>query len=181
MKKLLLALSLVASVGVAQAANFVSFDLAKVKNTDTNAKSTAQVLTAGKDMFGLNFGLEARNQVLDNGGMFNRVEVTAGKKLLKHFDTFLGFGHDNGFNGAKNGSFQYAVVGTGLSHKVGPFVGSAGVKTRLNWESDNPKQTLGFVGLALPVNKQLSVNAGFSKSFQDIKEESWNFGVRFAF
>lgn len=181
MKKLLLALSLTASIGVAQAANFVSFDLEQVKNVDSKEKSSAQVVRAGKDMFDLNFGLEARNQVMDKGGMFNRVEVTAGKKLLKHFDTFVGFGHDNGFNGAKHGSFQYAVVGTGLSHKVGPFTGTVGVKTRLNWESDNPKQTLGFVGLALPVNKAVSVNAGFNKSFQDIKEESWNVGVKFAF
>lgn len=181
MKKLLLAVSLFASVGVAQAANFVSFDLEQVKNQDSKEKSTAQVLRAGKDMFGLNFGLEARNQVMDNGGMFNRVEVTAGKKLLKHFDTFVGFGHDSGFNGAPHGSFQYAVVGTGLSHKVGPFVGSAGVKTRLNWDSDNPKQTVGFVGLALPVKNNFTVNAGFSKSVQDIKENSWNVGLRLAF
>ena len=50
MKKLLLALSLTAAFGSAQAANFVSFDVDKVEDNGNGAKSTAQYFRAGKDM-----------------------------------------------------------------------------------------------------------------------------------
>ena len=65
--------------------------------------------------------------------------------------------------------------------KLGPVWGYAGVKTRLNWEGANPDQTVTFAGVSYPVTKAVSVNAGWSKSFQDIKETAWGLGVRVGF
>jgi hypothetical protein len=181
MKKLAIALLMAASMGVAQAANFVSFDVDQVKDSKTDAKSTAQYFRAGKDMAGFNLGVQVRTAVFDNGGMLNSIETTVGKDIVKGLNTFVGIGYDNGFNGAKNGSFQYGLVGASTGTKVGPFWGYAGVKTRVNWDNDNPKQTVTFAGLSYPLNKHASLNAGWSKSFQDIKEDAWGLGIRFGF
>lgn len=181
MKKLLLALSLTATMGVANAANFFDFEVQTVKDSKTKAESNAQYLRVGKDMAGLNFGLQARTQTFDNGGMVNSLEATAGKDIVPGLNTFVGIGHDNGFNGAANGSFQYGLIGASTGAKVGPFFGYAGAKTRVNWDSSNPKQTVAFAGLSYPLNKHASVSAGYSKSYQDIKEDAWGLGVRFGF
>ena len=92
---------------------------------------------------------------------------------------FGGVGHDNGFNGKD--SFQYGLVGVSTGMKMGKVFGYAGVKTRVNWDSANPKQTVAFAGASLPVTKQVALSAGYSKSFQDIKESAWGLGVRVNF
>ena len=98
MKKTLVALCLTLAFGSAKAANFVSFDVDQVKDTTNGAKSTAQYFRAGKDMAGLNLGVQVRTAVFDKGGMLNSVEVTAGKDIIKGLNTYLGVGYDNGFD-----------------------------------------------------------------------------------
>jgi len=179
MKKLAIALLIAAGMGSAQAANFFDFEVQTVKDSKTKAESTAQYLRVGKDMAGLHFGLQARTQAFDGGGMVNSLEATAGKDLVKGLHSFAGVGYDNGFNGS--GSFQYGLIGASTGAKVGPFFGYAGVKTRVNWNDANPKQTVAFAGLSYPLNKHASVSAGYSKSYQDIKEDAWGAGIRFSF
>jgi len=181
MKKLLLALSLTAAFGTAQAANFVSFDVDKVEDNGNGAKSTAQYFRAGKDMMGLNVGLQLRTAVFDKGGMMNSVEVTAGKDIVKGLNTFVGMGYDNGFNGKVNGDFTYGLVGASTGMPLGKAWGYAGAKTRINWDSDNPKQTVAFAGVSMPVTKSMSVNASVSRSYQNIKEDAYGLGLRFAY
>jgi hypothetical protein len=64
---------------------------------------------------------------------------------------------------------------------VGPAWGFGGVKTRVNWDDKNPRQTVTFVGVSLPVNKAVSVSASVSRSFQDIEEKAYGVGLRIAY
>lgn len=184
MKKLLLALAAAAVAGSVHAGGFASVDLEQVKDSKTRATSNAQYVRFGTDVAGLDVGVQARTQVWDKGGMVNSLEATVGKgfKVLGVPVTpFVGVGHDNGFNGRDGGSFQYGLVGASTGAKVGPFYGFAGVKTRANWEKSAPEQTVGFVGLSYPLTKTVSVNAGGSKSWGDIKESAYGLGVRVGF
>jgi hypothetical protein len=178
MKKSILALSLSLAGLSVSAANFVSVDVESVKDDTTGAKSQAQYFRAGKDVAGLNLGLQVRTATFDAGGMLNSVEGTVGKQLGP-VTPFVGLGHDNGFNGGR--SFQYGLVGASTGMNLGPVWGYAGVKTRLNWDNANPKQTVAFAGVSLPLTKQMSVSFGGGKSYQDIKETSWGLGLRVGF
>lgn len=178
MKKTILAIGAFAAVSTASAANFVSVDVERVKDDTTGVVSQAQYIRAGKDAMGLNFGLQARTATFDGGGMVNSLEGTVGKQMGP-LNVYGGLGHDNGFNGGR--SFQYGLVGASMGMPLGPVYGYAGVKTRLNWDSANPKQTVAFAGVSLPLTKAVSVNFGAGKSYQDIKETSWGAGLRVGF
>lgn len=180
MKKTIIAIAIATSAFTASAANYFSVDVDRVEDSKTGAVSQAQYFRAGKDMAGLNLGLQVRTAVFDKGGMLNSVEATLGKQMGM-FNVFGGVGHDNGFNGAVGKSFQYGLVGASTGMPVGPFYGFAGAKTRVNWDSANPKQTVGFAGISYPVAKQVSVSASASKSWQDIKETAFGVGVRVGF
>jgi hypothetical protein len=177
MKKTILAIALATSSAFAAAANFVSVDVDSVKAAD-GTTSRAQYVRAGKDVAGLNLGLQVRTGVIDGGGMLNSVEGTVGKNFGP-VNVFGGLGHDNGFNGGA--SYNYGLVGASTGMKVGPVWTYAGVKTRINWNDANPNQTVAFVGASYPLTKTVSVNAGWSKSYQDIKENAWGVGVRVGF
>lgn len=178
MKKTIVALAVAMTSLAASAANFVSVDVDRVKDDRTGVVSHAQYVRAGKDAMGLNFGLQARTATFDGGGMVNSLEGTVGKQMGP-VNVFGGLGHDNGFNGGR--SFQYGLVGASTGMKLGPVWGFAGVKTRLNWEDVNPKQTVAFAGVSVPVTKQVSLSVGGSKSYQDIKETAWGVGLRVGF
>lgn len=178
MKKTLLALSLVAITAASNAANFVSLDVDRVKDDKSGVVSHAQYVRAGVDAYGLNLGLQARTAAFDGGGMVNSLEGTVGKQVGM-FNVFGGMGHDNGWNGGR--SFQYGLVGASTGMPLGPVYGFAGVKTRVNWNDANPAQTVTFAGVSKNITKSVSVNAGWSKSFQDIKETAWGLGVRVGF
>lgn len=180
MKKAIIAMAVLTLAGTVSAANFVSVDVDRVEDSRTGAVSQAQYFRAGKDMAGLNLGLQIRTAVFDRGGMLNSVEATAGKQLGM-FNVFGGLGHDNGFNGAAGKSFQYGLVGATTGMPVGPVYAFGGAKTRVNWDSANPKQTVGFAGVSYPVSKQVSVSASASKSWQDIKETAYGVGLRVGF
>ena len=89
---------------------------------------------------------------------------------------FVGVGHD--FGGSTLGSdYTYGLVGATAGAKIGPGFALAGVKTRVNWDSANPKQTVMFAGANMPLVKGLALEAGVSKSVQTIKETAWGLGV----
>lgn len=181
MKKLLIALSLSGTLGTSHAANFISFDVDQVKDTRNGANSTAQYIRAGKDMAGMNWGLQVRTAVFDKGGMLNSVEVTTGKDVIRGINMFGGVGYDNGFNGKVDGNFTYGLVGASTGVPVGPTWAFGGVKTRVNWDDKNPKQTVAFAGISVPVNKHASVSLSASRSMQDIQEKAVGVGLRFSY
>ena len=179
MNKFLMA-GLTALTVSAQASNYVSLQVDTVKDTKTNATSTAQYFRAGTDAYGLNLGLTARTAAYRNGGLLSSYEGTVGKQLGP-VNVFGGVGYDNGFNGAKKGNFTYGLVGASAGMPIGPAYAFAGASTRVNWDSANPKQTVTFAGLSYNLTKKVSVDLNVSKSIQTIKEKAAGVGVRVMF
>jgi hypothetical protein len=180
MKKILAILAL-ATLGTAFAADYVSVDVDHVKSNSGYASSTAQYVRAGKEVAGLQLGVQSRTSVSSNGGMYNSLETTVGKSI-SGFTPFVGMGFDNGLNGAKNGDFRYTLAGvtTGTPLLGGYALG--GLKTRLtSSEANMTHQTVAFGTYSYPVAKGVAVNLNLSKSYQDIKENTYGLGVGFSF
>jgi len=180
MKKILAILAL-ATLGTAFAADYVSVDVDHVKSNSGSASSTAQYVRAGKEVAGLQLGVQSRTSVSSNGGMYNSLETTVGKSI-SGFTPFVGMGFDNGLNGAKNGDFRYTLAGvtTGTPLLGGYALG--GLKTRLtSSEANMTHQTVAFGTYSYPVAKGVAVNLNLSKSYQDIKENTYGLGVGFSF
>lgn len=180
MKKLVIASVMTLSAGVASAADFVSLEIDSVRDVVTKSHSNAQYLRAGKDVAGYELGLTARTQTWAAGGMVNSLETTVGKQV-SFVNVFGGVGYDNGYNGAHGKDFQYGLVGVSTGMKLGPVYGFTGVKTRVNWESSNPKQTVAFTGVSYPLSKTLSAEVSASRSYQDIKENAVGVALRVAY
>ena len=180
MKKLVIA-SLLATAAIAQAADFVSVDVDHVKSKQGYADSTAQYVRAGKELGGLQLGLQSRTSTSSNGGMYNSLETTVGKKV-GGFTPFVGMGFDNGLNGAKNGDFRYTLAGVTTGTPVAGGYALVGVKTRLSSsEANMTNQTVAFGTYSYPVARGVALNVNLSKSYQDIKENAYGLGVGFSF
>ena len=180
MKKILTATVIALAAATASAANYVSMEIDSVKDTGNKATSTAQYFRAGTDAAGLNLDLAVRTAVFRKGGMLNSIEGTVGKGFGP-VTVFGGLGYDNGFNGAKGANYQYGLVGASTGAKLGPVWAFGGVKTRLNWDSSNPKQTVAFAGVSYPLTKALSVDLDVSRSYQTIQEKAMGVGMRVTF
>ena len=182
MKKIFAILAL-AITGTAFAADYVSVDVDHVVSKQGYASSQAQYVRAGKEVAGLQLGVQSRTSVSSSGGMYNSLETTVGKSIYG-FTPFVGMGFDNGLNGAKNGDFRYTLAGVTTGVPV-PGVGGyllGGLKTRLtSSEATMTHQTVAFGTYSYPVAKNVAVNVNFSKSYQDIKENAYGLGVGFSF
>jgi len=180
MKKIFAILAL-AITGTAFAADYVSMDVDHVQSKQGYANSTVQYVRAGKEVAGLQLGLQNRTSVSSAGGTYHSLETTVGKNIAG-FTPFIGMGFDNGLNGAKNGDFRYTLAGvtTGAPALGGYVLG--GVKTRLtSTEANMTNQTVVFGTYSVPVTKGVAVNLNLSKSYQDIKENAWGLGLGFSF
>lgn len=172
--------------GTASASNFVSVDVDRVTDTKTKVQSTAQYIRAGYDTSGVTLGLQARTATFENNGMVNSVEGTVGKDMTLPFTKltvtpFVGAGHDNGFNGGRGKDFQYGLIGVSTGAPIGPVYAFGGVKTRVNFQSGTPEQTVTFAGVSYPLTKSVSVSTSISASRGDITENAFGFGVRVGF
>lgn len=180
MKKTILTAAITLGLSSSAIAGWFGYDLDYVKSDAKGINNShAHYVRVGGEVAGFNTMLQARTANFSgSGGMLHSVELTAGKQV-GFANPFIGIGHDLGYNG--NNSFQYGLVGASTGTKIGPLQTYAGFKTRLNWDDNNPKQTITFIGVAMPVTKQLSVNVGASKSTQDIKETAYGAGLRVNF
>lgn len=181
---LALGVSTVLTAPTASAANFLSVDVDRVTDTKTKVQSTAQYIRGGYDTSGVSLGIQARTATFENNGMLNSVEGTVGKTFgtpVGAFTPFVGVGHDNGFNGARGKDYQYGLVGVTTGAPIGPVYAFAGVKTRVNFQSGTPDQTVAFGGVSYPLTKAVSVSASVSASRQDITENAFGIGVRVSF
>ena len=170
-----------ATLGTAFAADYVSVDVDHVKSNSGYASSTAQYVRAGKEVAGLQLGVQSRTSVSSNGGMYNSLETTVGKSI-SGFTPFVGMGFDNGLNGAKNGDFRYTLAGVTTGTPVLGGYALGGLKTRLtSSEANMTHQTVAFGTYSYPVAKGVAVNLNLSKSYQDIKENTYGLGVGFSF
>ena len=181
MKKITIA-SLFAFLAIsASAADFVTVDVDMVKDNVSGVQSTAQYVRAGKDIGGIQYGLQSRTAVSHTGGMLNSLEITGGK-AIGAFTPFIGVGFDNGFNGARNADYRYGLVGATTGMKVGPGFALAGVKTRVgSTAAVETKQTVVFGTYSIPVAKNVALNINASKSYQDIQENAYGLGLGFRF
>ena len=163
------------------AADFVSVDVDHVKDTASKQISNAQYVRAGKEIGGLQFGLQSRTaRYNDNTGMFNSLELTAGKSV-GGVTPFVGLGYDNAKNGKAGDQYSYGLVGATAGAGVGPGFALAGAKTRVNWDSANPKQTVVFGTYSVPVAKNVAVNLNVSRSYQTITEKAYGAGISVGF
>ena len=180
MKKLL-AIAALAVSGVAFAADYASVDVDHVVSKQGYASSQAQYVRVGKEVAGLQLGVQSRTSVSENGGMYNSLETTVGKSIAG-FTPFVGMGFDNGLNGGKGADFRYTLAGVTTGTGIGPGYLLGGLKTRLtSSEATMTHQTVAFGTYSIPVTKGVSINVNASKSYQDIKENAYGLGVGFAF
>lgn len=178
MKKLLIATAVALSFGAQ--AGWMSVDVENVSARNGGQDSVAQYVRGGTEVGGLQLGVQSRTaRNKDGSGLFNSLEVTAGKSL-GIVTPFVGIGHDNGANGAQ--TYNYGLVGATVVQKVGPGTALVGVSSRVgSTEVSATKQTLGFVTYAIPVTKTVSFNVNASRSYQDIKENALGVGLGFSF
>ena len=182
MKKILAILAL-ATTSTAFAADYLSVDVDNVLGRDGAGDSTAQYIRAGKEIGGIQFGLQGRTATMkDNSGMLSSVEVTAAKNSINvaGVTPFVGIGHDNGFNGGT--PYNYGLVGATYGRPVGPGFLLLGAKTRVGTSAaTETKQSVAFTTYSIPVAKGVSVNLTASRSYQDIKENAYGLGLGFSF
>jgi len=177
MKKILAATAVALSFG-ASAADFVSVDYDSVTGRQGATNSGATTVRAGKEIGGLQYGLQSRTARFEGGGLANSLEVTVGKKL-GGIMPFAGVGHDFGYNGGP--TQNYGLVGAQYGVPVGPGFALAGVKTRVRTNSSDTKQTVTYATYSIPVTKAVAVNLNTSYSAQDIKERALGVGLSFGF
>lgn len=184
MKKFAIAMLTALSFG-AFAADFVSVSVEHVTDRVTDAKSTVQYVRAGKEINGLQYGLQSRTGRSNDGtGLYSSLEGTVGKNLQVAGLTvkpFVGLARDLTKNGASE-PYTYGVVGVNAGAPLLGGYAFAGVKTRAGSTQDTrTKQTLTYAEYSYPVAKNLSVSAGVSRSAQDIKERAFSVGVSVGF
>ena len=184
MKKFAIAILSALSFG-AFAADFVSVAVDHVTDRGNGSLSTAEYVRAGKEINGIQYGLQSRTARYNDGsGLFNSLEGYVGKNYSVAGVTvnpFVGAGRDQSKNGATE-PYSYGLVGLNAGTKAGPGFLLGGVKTRVgSTETTRTRQTVEFVEYQYPVFKQVSLTAGVSRSEQDIKERALSLGVAFNF
>jgi hypothetical protein len=185
MKKFAIAMLTALSFG-AFAADFVSVSVDHVTDRVSDAKSTVQYVRAGKEINGLQYGLQSRSGRRDDGtGLYSSLEGSVGKNLQVaglNVTPYVGLGRDQTKNGAGE-PYTYGIVGANVGKPVLGGYAMAGVKTRAGstQDGDRTKQTVTFASYAYPVTKQVSVVAGVSHSAQDIKERAVSLGLSVGF
>ncbi len=180
MKKLLIA-TLATVAFAASAANFVQVEQENVVGRQGQGNSAATYLRAGKDIGNYSLGLQSRTARFEGGGIANSLEGTIAnsKVSVLGITPFVGVGHDFGGTGS---GFNYGLVGATTGTKIGAGYAYTGVKTRVLRQNDSdPKQTVGFAGYSYPVDKNIALNLGVSRSGGDIKERGVSAGLSFGF
>ena len=182
MKKIFAILAVAISTA-ASAGSYLSVDVDNVLGRAGSGDSTAQYIRAGKEIGGIQYGLQGRTATMkDNSGMLSSVEVTAAKNSINlgGITPFVGVGHDNGFNGGT--PYNYGLVGATYGRPVGPGFLLLGAKTRVGTTAaTETKQSVAFTTYSIPVAKGVSLNLNASRSYQDIKEDAFGLGLGFSF
>jgi hypothetical protein len=177
LKKIVILASLLAS-SIVFAADFVTVDYDNVKGRHGATDSMATTVRAGKEISGIQYGLQSRTARFEGGGLSNSLEVTAGKNF-GGFLPYVGVGHDFGYNGGA--TQNYGLVGGQYGLGVGPGFALVGIKTRIRTNDTDTRQTVTYATYSIPVAKSVVANLNASYSSQDIKEKSVGVGLGFMF
>lgn len=185
MKKIFAIMAMVAATS-AMAADFVSVSVEHVTDRTNSAKSTVEYVRAGKEINGLQYGLQSRTSRSNDGtGLYSSLEGSVGKNLQVaglNVTPFVGAGRDLSKNGATE-PYSYGFVGTNVGTPVLGGYALAGVKSRVGSteSASRTKQTLMYAEYSYPVAKNLFVTAGLTRSTQDIRERAVAVGVAVGF
>jgi hypothetical protein len=168
---------MVFGTSVSMAGNFASVDVENVKDRGTQARTTVEYFRLGKDIgSGVQMDVQVRNARADaTGALSQSLEVGASTGVGPLF-VGGGIGHDFGVR-----QYNYGYVVGGVAQKIGPVVANAGLKYRAGFDAANPTQTLAFAGVSYPLTKTLAANVGVTRSYQDIKENAYNVGLKVSF
>ena len=157
MKKLVIATAIAFAAGMSAAADYASVDVDHVVSKQGYASSQAQYVRVGKEVAGLQLGVQSRTSVSENGGMYHSLETTVGKSVAG-FTPFVGMGFDNGLNGGKGADYRYTLAGVTTGTGIGPGYLLGGLKTRLtSSEATMTHQTLAFATYSIPVTKGVAL------------------------
>jgi hypothetical protein len=185
MKKFAIAMLTALSFG-AFAADFVSVSVEHVTDRSNSAKSTVEYVRAGKEINGLQYGLQSRSARSNDGtGLYSSLEGSVGKNYSVvglNVTPFIGAGRDLSKNGATE-PYTYGFVGTNVGKPVLGGYALAGVKSRAGSTegAGRTKQTLMYAEYSYPVAKNLFLTAGVTRSTQDIRERAVALGVAVGF
>jgi hypothetical protein len=183
MKKIFVMLMLATSTGVF-AADYASVTVERVTDLNTGAESTAQFVRFGKEIDGVQYGVQSRTARYDNGGLLNGLEGTVGKNLSTNGVTitpYAGVGYDNTRNGAGT-PYNYGKVGINAGTAIGPGYALVGINTRaLTTAAKETKQTVVFAQYAYPIAKKVSLTASVGRSMETIRERSYGVGISVGF
>tara|TARA_R110000868_G_scaffold146268_1_gene367055 strand:+ start:295 stop:825 length:531 start_codon:yes stop_codon:yes gene_type:complete len=176
LKKTLLSLIVTLSATASIASNFVSADIEFAKDRVTHKQSTVEYYTMGKDIAKYQLDVQVRNAETDAAHVLSQsIEVGASKGFGP---MSIGAGIGNEF-GAKQ--YQYGYFAGGLSHKVGPVVASVGAKYSSKFDAPDFSQLVVFGGVSYPLNKTVSLQAGATRSYKDVKENTYSVGIKVGF
>jgi hypothetical protein len=185
MKKFAIAMLTALSFGVF-AADFVSVSVEHVTDRASSAKSTVEYVRAGKEINGLQYGLQSRTARSNDGtGLYSSLEGSVGKNFAVAGLTvtpFVGAGRDLSKNGATE-PYSYGFVGTNVGTPVLGGYALTGFKSRAGSTENTgrTKQTLMYAEYSYPVVKNVFVTAGVTRSTQDIRERAVALGVAVGF
>jgi len=174
MKKILTTLALIVSISSASAANFIEFAYDNVHADPSSKDGAAQTIRIGKDVGGVNLGLQAKSRTVEAGGIKSSVEANVGKEFNLSgivVKPFAGIGHDDG-TGKTSTGFEYGLVGIAAGTKINVFNVGASIKQRINWDSVAPEQTVVGAFVGYPITKDFETRINLGQSFRDIKEKS---------
>jgi hypothetical protein len=160
-------------------ADYATVEVDHVRDAVTKQSYVAEYVRFGAEVAGLQLGVQDRTgDYRDGSGLFHSTEVTVGKTVFGA-TPFIGAGWDDGKNGGKGNAYQYGLVGVNAGLKAGPGFAFGGVKTRFNTDAsiNEPKQTVAYGTYSIPVIKKVNFDLNLSKSFQDIRENSYGLGV----
>lgn len=175
MKKI--AITILASLSLgASAADFLAVAADKVTSYDTGEKSTLIAVRAGKEINGIQYGLSTRSSRAETKSKFNNsIEGSVGKNLTVvglNVTPFVGLGRE------LNNQHIYSFVGTIAGKNVLGGYALAGFSSRIaSTEHSRTRQTVVFAGYSYPIAKNLSLNAGIGRSYEDIKDYTVSTGL----
>jgi hypothetical protein len=185
MKKLLIVLSVMLT-SVLATAQSVGVDVDRVYNRELKIHGDAHWLRVNNTVDGINYGVLSRTTKYDTGlGLWNNLEGSVGKTydigLPFKISPYVAAGYDDGRNGGVNKAFWYTRIGVGTGFDVGTGRLNLGMNTRVNFEQNDPKQSIVSVVYSVPVTEKLSVSLRVINSYQTIKEDYHGIGLTYRF
>lgn len=186
MKKLLITSAMMLT-SLFSAAGTIGVDVDYVWNQAAHVGGRAHILRWNDTVDGINYGLSKRTVTYGSNpyssvdsatlksstgwGMWNTSEISMGKTydigLPIKISPYVGFGYDDGKNGAVGTGYGYGRVGINTSIPIGPGHWNTGFTTRVNYESDHLNNRVWSNNYSIPLNDKFSVSLRITRNWQN--------------